>query len=691
MENPPTRRPTLRYSVHNLYNLIQGLDAEKAGDALAESQRRIMELKKEISTQSKKNFTLEREIRNLDEKIALLIRNRITFEELLSSSSDLSILHARTITLKDKRERESYGQMFYLLQSHPKYIATLARLVKIGEIDNLLQTVMFTLYGNQYDELEEHLLLSMFQLVLQEEFKQAPGIGSLLRANTALTRMMTTYTRRGPGQQYLKQVLSGILGNICSQNDLILEINPVKVYETYINSYETTTGQTCTLNRKPTPEEAAANEEIKKLIAPRIKRLGEITDKFVDALIGSIEHVPYGIRWICKQIADLTQQKFPNSTQAQLCSLIGGFYLLRFINPAIVTPQAFMLVESKLGNNTRRNLTLLAKILQNLANNMQFGGVKEFYMEPLNVVLQKNKERLNGFLLSLTKVESLDAHLSLDKYLALGKTSESIINISLNEIYCIHELVLQHQHLVCPDSGDPLNAVLKSLGNAPKQIPKTENLNVDLRLYNFAAKDEHNEESNEQLLIETKTALLYIIKMMPQLTPETQSQHNDLSYLLTQATSCALKTSDEEMKNAVSLINISFPKLVSSGVLSSTDGFLQLRKEAIQELTNYEEKVAKAIKDIERLRSVVISIKEHNKFLHQQYDAYKQYLNNVRENCSSGKQAKSDKPKKNRVGPFKYSISQLEKDGIITEASVVPEDKKTQCDTIFLKLHAIYI
>lgn len=43
-------------------------------------------------------------------------------------------------------------------------MAALARLVKLGEIDNLLQTVMFTLYGNQYDEHEEHLLLSMFEV-----------------------------------------------------------------------------------------------------------------------------------------------------------------------------------------------------------------------------------------------------------------------------------------------------------------------------------------------------------------------------------------------------------------------------------------------------------------------------------------------------------------------------------------------
>lgn len=77
----------------------------------------------------------------------------------------------------------------------------LARAVTLGEIDNLLQTVMFTLYGNQYEETEEHMLLTMFAQVLEEDFTTATNVNALLRANTALTRMMTTYTRRGPGQQ----------------------------------------------------------------------------------------------------------------------------------------------------------------------------------------------------------------------------------------------------------------------------------------------------------------------------------------------------------------------------------------------------------------------------------------------------------------------------------------------------------
>lgn len=59
---------------------------------------------------------------------------------------------------------QQYSNLFFLLQSEPRHIASLCRLVSLGEIDTLLQTVMFTLYGNQYESREEHLLLTMFQV-----------------------------------------------------------------------------------------------------------------------------------------------------------------------------------------------------------------------------------------------------------------------------------------------------------------------------------------------------------------------------------------------------------------------------------------------------------------------------------------------------------------------------------------------
>jgi Ras GTPase-activating-like protein IQGAP2/3 len=59
---------------------------------------------------------------------------------------------------------QQYSNLFFLLQSEPRHVASLCRLVSLVEIDTLLQTVMFTLYGNQYESREEHLLLTMFQV-----------------------------------------------------------------------------------------------------------------------------------------------------------------------------------------------------------------------------------------------------------------------------------------------------------------------------------------------------------------------------------------------------------------------------------------------------------------------------------------------------------------------------------------------
>lgn len=58
------------------------------------------------------------------------------------------------------------------------------------------------------------------------------------------------------------------------------------------------------------------------------------------------------------------QRKYPDATDYAICSLIGGFFFLRFINPAIVTPQAYMLVDGVPAKYPRRTLTLVRRAAQ---------------------------------------------------------------------------------------------------------------------------------------------------------------------------------------------------------------------------------------------------------------------------------------------------------------------------------------
>lgn len=154
----------------------------------------------------------------------------------------------------------------------------------------------------------EYVLSHYFQSVLSAQFETATEFGSLLRANTPVSRMMTTYTRRGPGQSYLKSVLSDRINSLIEHRDLNLEINPLKVYEQMVTQIEEETGTLpANLPRGVAPETAAENPDVQAIIAPRLTMLMEIANSFLLTIIESMETVPYGIRWICKQIRSLTR------------------------------------------------------------------------------------------------------------------------------------------------------------------------------------------------------------------------------------------------------------------------------------------------------------------------------------------------------------------------------------------------
>ena len=161
--------------------------------------------------------------------------------------------------------------------------------------------------------------------------------------------MMSTYTSRGPGQSYLKTVLAERINNLVALKDLDLEINPLKVYQKMLNdleSHDSSGAYAQKLPRAVTAEQAAENKTVQKIIEPRLKMLTDIANSFLTIIIQGLEETPYGIRWICKQIRSLSKRKYPDAQDHTICTLIGGFFFLRFINPAIISPHLYMLIDS---------------------------------------------------------------------------------------------------------------------------------------------------------------------------------------------------------------------------------------------------------------------------------------------------------------------------------------------------------
>lgn len=542
----------------------------------------------------------------------------------------------------------------------------------MAEIDSLLQTVMFTIYGNQYESREEHLLLTMFQSVLTYQFDNTVEYSSLLRANTPVSRMMTTYTRRGPGQTYLKEVLRDKINSVIELKEVDLEINPLKVYERMVAKIEEDTGSIPDyLPRGVTAEEAAENEQVQAIIAPRLTMLTDIATSFLETIIAGLHETPYGIRWICKQIRSLSRRKYPDAQDQTICTLIGGFFFLRFINPAIVTPRSYMLIDGTPEELPRRTLTLVAKMLQNLANKPSYA--KEPYMAKLQPFIHKNKERVNKFMLDLCEVQDFYESLEMDNYVALSK-KDLELSITLNEVYATHALLEKHSTELAKDEHSHLKVLLQELGTAPAQLPRKDNRAINLPLFSkwetaiddlTAALDITEEEV---YFMEAKATFVQIMRSLPQNSSVTR---RPLRLDKVAEAAATLKNDGVMVRKGIRCIDL-LSQLQELGVIDKGDHFSLLRDEVEQELVHLGSLKEKVLEETKKLDEVFRTIRDHNNYLVGQLETYKSYLHNVRSQ-SEGKQRKQQKQQV--LGPYKFTHQQLEKEGVI-QRSNVPDNRR---------------
>lgn len=485
--------------------------------------------------------------------------------------------------------------------------------------------------------------------------------------------MMTTYTRRGPGQSYLKAILAERINALVELQDLDLEINPLKVYEKMRNEIEETTGQAPPdLPQGITAEQAAENREVQKIIAPRVKMLTEIANTFLDTIIRGLDEIPYGIRWICKQIRSLSRRKYPDAQDATICTLIGGFFFLRFINPAIISPTSYMLIDAAPADSPKRTLTYVAKMLQNLANKPT--ASKETYMQNLNDFIVENRERFQKFMLDICEVQDFYESLEMDNYVALSK-KDLDLSITLNEVYATHELLQKHQEELAKDESSHLGLLLQELGAAPPQLMRKDNRAINLPLYSkwerplddlTAALDITPEEI---LFMEAKSTFVLIMRSLPQ-----NAIVMNRPLRLDRVAEAAATTRNDSVMVRKGIRGIELlSQLQEIGVITKDDGFSLLRDEIEQELSHLGSMKEKVIEETRRLDEVFRTIRDHNTYLVSQLETYKNYLHNVR-NQSAGKTSR--KPQKPVVlGPYKFTHQQLEKEGVIQKSNV-PENRR---------------
>ncbi|KAI0775878.1 hypothetical protein BD413DRAFT_470082 [Trametes elegans] len=240
-------------------------------------------------------------------------------------------------------------------------------------------------------------LMQLLKMMIDIEIRKTDSDTALFRSNSTCTRFLSAFARVY-GYNYLRSLIVPLV-------KLVTTMPPGHGYELDPS--------------KVSKEELRQNKETVEFI----------TAKFLEIISSSIPALPSIIREICAHIAKSVNEVWPEAKFAAL----GAFIFLRFISPAIVTPET---VDVPLPHDltVRRGLMVIAKIIQNLANNILFG--KEAHMVILNDFLKENIVTVTKFLSEINKYVPPSPEDEVDEW--LERTYDETDTIILHRFFEKH-------------------------------------------------------------------------------------------------------------------------------------------------------------------------------------------------------------------------------------------------------------
>ncbi|XP_010593139.2 ras GTPase-activating-like protein IQGAP3 isoform X2 [Loxodonta africana] len=677
-------------------------------DFLAEAE--LLKLQEEVVRKIRSNQQLEQDLNLMDIKIGLLVKNRITLQEVVSHCkkltkknkeqlSDMMVLDKqkglKSLSKEKRHKLEAYQHLFYLLQ------------MPQNKTTKFMESVIFTLYNYASNCREAYLLLQLFKTALQEEIRsKVEQPQDVVTGNPTVVRLVVRFYRNGRGQSALREILGKVIQDLLEDKTLSVHTDPVHLYKSWVNQTEAQTGQRSHLPYDVTPEQALSHPEVQRRLDISTRNLLAMTEKFLMAIISSVDQIPYGMRYVAKVLKTTLAEKFPYATESEIYKVVGNLLYYRFLNPAVVAPDAFDIVAVTAGGALttpqRHALGAVAQLLQHAAAGKAFSGESQ-HLRVLNDYLEETHLKFRRFICRACQVPEPEERFAVDEYSDMVAVAKPVVYITVGELVNTHRLLLEHQDWIAPDHHDPLHELLEDLGELPtvpdligENIAADGNidlskLEVSLTLTNkFEGLETDTDDTNARsLLLSTKQMLADIIQFHPgdslkEILSISASKEQEMAHkrLMGRRQACEAQTPEPLRRHrsltAHSLLPLAekqrrvlrnLRRLESLGLVSATNNYEGLVDELAKDIRNQRRHRQRRKAELVKLQATFQGLSAKTVFYEEQGDYYSQYIRACLDHLApSSKSAGKGK----KQPSLHYTAAQLLEKGVLVEIEDLP-------------------
>lgn len=524
-------------SVGTIKNFVHLLDDSEAD---FQEELDIERMRKQVVERIRENQALENDVNDLDVKIALVVHNVKTFEELVKVrrkfGADTAAAHASRASVlaahgdpfagpsaldhAAKRKLELYQQLFYLLQSHGEYLARLFLEMSGDDVPEkdrrLLERIALTLFGYGQDRREDYLLLKLFQMSIVEEVGSAKTLADVIHGHPVYINIALHYIR--PKQTvHIRETLQPLIRDVVATDDLDLEVDPKQIYRARVDLEEMRAGKTTSKSKDISFTQALNDPITRPEYIRHLQVLRWWTEAFVTAVIQSTRKMPYGIRYLARETLAAIRSKFPDAPDEACAVCIGRLVFYRYINPAIITPETFDIVSSTVDVSSRKNLAQVSKVLAQITSCSEFGDDMPSYI-PINDYVTKAISQFTAWLLEVADVPDAETQYHAHEFLDVTVQPRPIY-ISPNEVYAMHGLLAQHIDRLNTARDDPLRIILQELDGVPQlgneELKDARDRAITLELTNRFAEVRDPRAEEKTLWVQSKRTVLAILRVQP--------------------------------------------------------------------------------------------------------------------------------------------------------------------------------